>query len=212
MPRQPRYDIANHVYHVINRSNNRVTIFNDESDYLLLEQVLVEAKTKSNIKILAYCNMPNHIHFVLLTTEDKQVSKFMHWFTTTFTQRWHVKHKTIGTGHLFQGRYKSFVVEDTIYLLQLLLYVERNPLRAGLVYKSEEWRWSSLWIREFGTKAQKQLLSIWPIEIPTEHLNAVNELDKVSTISRIRYSVRENLPLTDREIFKRRIGRPKNSA
>lgn len=209
MPRQPRNDIANQIYHVINRANNRVTMFNDESDYLLLEQVLIEAKTRLNIRILAYCNMPNHLHLVLYSTADKQLSKFMHWLTTTFAQRWHVKHKTIGTGHLFQGRYKSFVVEDNKYLLQLLLYVERNPLRANLVLKSEEWRWSSLWVRLFGNETQKKILSDWPIEMPSNYLSIVNELDKPNIISRIRYSVKENLPLTNQEISKRKVGRPK---
>ena len=119
--------------------------------------------------------MPNHFHLVPYPHLDGQLSKFMQWFGTTFTRRWHAKHRTIGTGHLFQGRYKAIMVKDESYLLQLMLYIERNALKAGLVDEAQDWRWSSLWIREHGTLEQKSLLAPWPIEIPNNYLDLVNE-------------------------------------
>jgi len=208
MPRKPRNDVGNEIYHVINRANKRVAIFTTDGDYWLFQNTLAEAQKGFSMRILAYINMPNHLHLVLYPDADGQLSKFMHWFTTTLTQRWHRKHDTTGTGHLFQGRYKSFVVTKEKYLRHLLLYVERNALRANLVQRAESWRWSSLWIRENGTSAQKKLLAEWPIEIQENYLSIINENDDPEIIQRIRASVKESAALDEKYVMKKRGGRP----
>ncbi len=94
--------------------------------------------------------------------EDGALSEFMRWLTVTHTQRWHAHHHSAGTGPLYQGRYKSFPVEDDTYGFTLLRYIERNPLRAGMVAKAEDWRWSSMW-RWMGKECNAELrLSPWP--------------------------------------------------
>jgi putative transposase len=175
MPRQPRTDIKDIVYHVVNRANARLQIFNEESDYCLFENTLDEGIHKFQMRVLAYSIMPNHIHLALYPNVDGQITKFMHWVTMTFTQRYHARHRTVGTGHLFQGRYKSFPFSDNSQCFQLILYIERNALRAGLVERAELWRWSSLWIRTKASKKQKVLLSDIPFEVPGNYLAIVND-------------------------------------
>src|SRR3989344_8620297 len=106
MPRTDRIDLADHIYHIINRANGRLKIFNAKKDYLLFEELLTEAKELTDMRILAYTIMPNHWHLVLSPRKDGDLSIFMHWLSTTHTRRVHVATKTIGAGHLYQGRYK----------------------------------------------------------------------------------------------------------
>jgi putative transposase len=174
MGRALRTDVGGYVYHVLNRANGRAQIFETDKDYQLFESVLEEARDRTEMRILAYEIMPNHWHLVLYPKKDGDVTKFMGWFTLTHTQRVHSNKKTIGHGHLYQGRYKSFLCQDDSYFLQLVRYVERNALRAGLVKKAQDWRWSSVWRREYGTKEQKKLLSQWPVEMPMNYSKLLN--------------------------------------
>jgi len=84
--------------------------------------------------------MPNHWHLVLCTLNDGDLSTFMHKLTNTHTRRVHTITQTVGTGPLYQGRYKSFLVDSNEYLMTVIRYVERNPVRAGLVKFAEDWR------------------------------------------------------------------------
>ena len=194
MPRILRVDVGNLVYHVINRANGRIQIFHKDKDYLLFESVLAEAKELNGMRILAYCIMPNHWHLVLHPRKDGDLQEFMRWLTMTHTQRQHAAHKTAGSGHLYQGRYKSFLVEKNNYFLQLCRYVERNPLRARLVKKAEHWKWSSLWRREKGSDQQKKLLSSWPEDMPEGYLDYVNMREPDEDLQDIRYSVNRGKP------------------
>src|SRR6185436_17517799 len=96
------------------------------------------------IRILKFCLMPNHWHLLLWPYADGDLSRFMHWLCVTHTQRWHRRNGTSGTGHIYQGWYKAFPVESNSHLTTVAKYVERNALRARLVPKAEEWKWSSL--------------------------------------------------------------------
>ena len=124
------------------------------------------------------------------------MSQFMRWITHTHTQRYHAHYKTIGYGHLYQGRYKSFPIEKDNHFLQVCRYIERNPIRAGLVKKAQDWKWSSLWIREYGNEKQKKLLSDWPVEMPIEYLEWVNALDKdeEDKLEKVRYAIKKCCP------------------
>ncbi len=194
MPRTNRIDIGGEIYHIINRANARMKIFDNPKDYQLFENVLSEAKKRTNMRIYAYCIMPNHWHFVVSPEENGDLQKFMGWLTMTHTQRWHAAHNTIGSGHLYQGRYKSFLVQSNEYFLQLCRYVERNPLRAKLVKKGENWKWSSLWRRENGTEQQKKLLNAWPVEIPADYKEWVNTREGGEELKEIRYSINKGKP------------------
>lgn len=131
MGRPLRVDVGGYVYHVLNRASARVTMFEDPVDYRQFEQVLEEAQMRSGMRILAYCLMPNHWHLVLWWPDaDGTLSRFMAWLALTHTQRWHARRGSAGSGHLYQGRYKAFLVEADDHLLAVCRYVERNPLRA----------------------------------------------------------------------------------
>jgi putative transposase len=140
------------VYHVLNRANGRQRLFEHDGDYAAFERVLHEARERVAMRLLAYCVMPNHWHLVLWPYRDGDLSRFLGWLTLTHTQRWHAYRQTVGTGHLYQGRFKSFVVQTDDHLLSVCRYVERNAVRAGLVERAEAWRWSSLWPANAGKR------------------------------------------------------------
>ena len=126
------------VYHVLNRANARMTLFDDDGDYAAFERVLGQACEHGHMRLLAYCVMPNHWHLVVWPRHDGDLSRFMNWLTLTHTQRWHQHRHTVGEGHVYQGRFKSFPVETSEYLLTVCRYVERNPVQAGLVERADE--------------------------------------------------------------------------
>lgn len=194
MGRALRTDVGGYVYHALNRANARAKIFKTDKDYQLFETVVEEAKDRAGMRILSYKIMPNHWHFVLYPEKDGDITKFMGWLTLTHTQRFHSNKKTVGQGHLYQGRYKSFLCQDDHYFLRLVRYVERNALRAGLVKKAQDWRWSSVWRRESGTEKQKGLLDSWPVEMPKNYLKWLNEPQPQSEEDAIRKSIRRGNP------------------
>lgn len=224
MARQPRIDLSGYTYHVINRASGRVPIFQNPRDYLQFEETLFEAKEKADVAIFAYCTMPNHFHFMLSPRRDGEIQKFMGWLTKTHTQRWHVSHNTTGYGHLYQGRYKSFIVNTDAYYLALLKYIEQNPLRSKLVSQAQQWRWGSLYIRHYGTNDQKKILSPWIIKEPNNYLQDINIALPQATIDSIHTSVVKGQPFGEKEwklalIEKlglghtmRGVGRPENGS
>lgn len=143
MGRSPRVDVGNYAYHVINRADGRRMIFNESDEYRHFEMLLKDAVEKFDMRLIAYILMPNHWHLILYPKADGDLSLFMQWLTLTHTQQYHVWKRTTGSGHVYQGRYKSFLMEEDSYLLTAIKYVERNPVRAKLVRKVEAWRWGS---------------------------------------------------------------------
>jgi putative transposase len=223
MPRIKRTNVGGYVYHVLNRANARVQIFDNDEDYKLFENILEEAIEKFNVKILAYCIMPNHFHLVLYPENEGDLSIFMGWVTNTHTRRWHTQKGTVGQGHLYQGRYKSFICQNDNHFLTLVKYVEQNALKAKLVKKAEGWRWSSVWRREYGTIKQKKLLFPWPVSKPKDYLSWLNTILPEEKEEIIERSIIKSNPYgedywLDNTVKKfgleqtlRRVGRPKNS-
>ena len=222
MPRLSRVDVGNNIYHVINRANARVQIFDNDEDYKIFESILEEAVERFGMRLLAYCIMPNHFHLVLYPKKDGDLSRFMGWLTNTHTRRWHTVKKTIGQGHLYQGRYKSFICQKDNYLLTLLRYVEQNAKKANLCKLAQNWKWCSLWRRENGTLKQKKILSEWLIDVPKNYLLFVNQIQKKEEEEIIERSIIKSNPFGDidwaEKIVKKfgieqtlkRVGRPKN--
>jgi putative transposase len=223
MPRVPRVDVGGHVYHVLNRANARAQIFDDAKDYALFEQLLTDGVEEYNVQLLAYCLMPNHWHLVLIPQEDGSLSRFMGWLCNAHTRKWHVAKGTVGQGHLYQGRYKSFLCQEDEHLFTIMRYVERNALKANLVRRAENWQWSSVWRREKGTVNQKQLLSPWPISVPSDYLTILNtpqtqeeeEVLERSVVKGVPYGSEEwTLSMVEKYELQqtmRSVGRPKNS-
>lgn len=194
MGRALRTDVGNEVYHVLNRANARTVLFKTQKEYKLFDTVLLEAKNKFNMRVLAYCIMPNHWHLVVYPKNDGDLSKFMNWLTLTHTQRYHAMSKTIGYGHLYQGRYKSFLCETDGHFIQLVRYVERNALRANLVQRAEEWKWGSAWVRLNGNSNQTKLLSEWPVRMPKDYIKLLNEPQTQKEVEAMRRSVLRGNP------------------
>ena len=222
MPRVYRVDVGEHIYHVLNRANARVQIFDSPKDYEAFEAILEEGVRRYGMRILAYCLMPNHWHLVLYPVNDGDLSKFMSWVTNTHTRRWHCTKGTIGYGHLYQGRYKSFLCQEDSHFLTLVRYVERNALKANLVNRAEKWRWSSIWRRTYGTDKDKALLSLWPLLEPSDYIDLLNKPQTKSEEEAFVRSLAKNVPFGNEswqediigkyglEQVMRNPGRPKN--
>ena len=195
MPRHHRASNADYVYHVLNRGNDRAVIFQKPADYEAFESLLAEARVRVPIRLLSYCLMPNHWHLVLWPREDGQMPRFMEWLTGTHAQRWRIHRKTVGNGHVYQDRYKSFPVQDNNHFFVVCRYVERNALRANLVRRAEEWRWGSLWRRAHG--ADKDFLDAWPTQRPKEWLEWVNRPQTREELAALRTCVQRNRPYGD---------------
>ena len=175
MPRTARIAPGGMVFHVLNRANARARIFGKDADYAAFERVLCETLLRKPMRILGYVVMPNHWHLVLWPEHDGELGAFMQRLTTTHVRRWHLHRKTVGSGHLYQGTYKSFPIEADEHLLTVLHYVERNALRAGLAECAEDWRWSSLWRWQHpGATEDVPPLTNWPIDRPRQWLLQVN--------------------------------------
>jgi len=146
------------------------------------------------MRILAYGLMPNHWHLVLYPRADGDLAQFLRRVTMTHTQRYHAKSQTVGYGHIYQGRYKSLLVESDSHFLALVRYVERNARRAGLVAKAEDWRWSSVHVRRYGDAQKKQTLSAWPVPEPPDYLKWLNHAEGKKEIEKIRQAIQRSRP------------------
>ncbi len=199
MPRTARLAPGGVIFHVLNRANARSTIFQDEADYTAFERVMAATVQQMPIRVLAYCVMPNHWHLVLWPRADGDLGRFMQRLTTTHVRRWHLHRHSVGTGHLYQGTYKSFPVQKDEHLLAVCRYVERNPLRVApenkLVNRAEDWRWSSLW-RWLHPEVCDDVapLYAWPVDRPRNWVWRVNQPESSKELEVLRLSARRGRP------------------
>ena len=204
MGRPLRLALGGYVYHVLNRANGRQAIFQKEGDYAAFERILGQAlEHVPGLRLLAYCLLPNHWHLVVWPRRNGELSDFGHWLTLTHTQRWHAHYHDVGTGHLYQGRFKSFPVAEDEHFLQVCRYVERNALRAGLTRRAEAWRWCSLWQREQKERPEKWLLSDWPVAPPADWCKLVNSPQSEAELEAVRRSLQRGQPYGEEAWAKR---------
>jgi REP-associated tyrosine transposase len=166
-------------------------IFHKPQDYEAFVQLLMVGKQHAQIELFSFCLMPNHWHLVLRPKGDTDLAAYLSWVSNTHVKRYRA-HYADTSGHLYQGRYKSFAVEDDEYLLTLFRYVEANPLRAGKVDKAQDWVWSSL---GFEGRYTLKLLSPWPIDRPRNWTAIVNQALGPKDVQRIRTSIERDRPL-----------------
>lgn len=140
MARGPRVQLRGAIYHVMSRGNRKASIFEDDADCKAFEALLGEASNRYRMRCQSYCLMGNHYHAVL-ESSDVNLSDAMQWLNGVFAQRSNRRHQR--AGHLLQGRFKSVLVGDDIYLRAVNAYVVLNPVKAGLVADPSAWRWSS---------------------------------------------------------------------
>ncbi len=140
MPYRKTFFVKNHYYHIYNRGNNFQNIFFEEKNYRFFLQRLLYFFNE-DVKLIAYCLMPNHYHLLIKIEKDNFLEKAMQRFSTSYTKA--INKQYCRVGHLFQGRYKAKLIPNNEYLLHLSRYIHLNPVRAKLVSKPEEWKHSS---------------------------------------------------------------------
>jgi putative transposase len=193
MPRAARNTPGGYVYHALNRAAARQDLFRKPADYDAFSRVLDEALERCPIRLLAYCLMPTHWHFVLWPERDDQLSEFLRWLTLTHSVRLQAHYHSVGSGHVYQDRFKAFPVEADRHLYTVLRYVERNAQRAGLVQRAEDWQWSSLADRLLGGRAARRL-SPWPVPRPRNWISRVGEPQSEAELAALRLSVNRGRP------------------
>jgi REP element-mobilizing transposase RayT len=154
MGRAWRIEFEGAFYHVMSRGNESRDIFIDDNDRYRFLDVVGEISERFEIDTFAYVLMDNHYH-LLIRTQRANLSKAMQWLGLTYTRRFNNKHSRIG--HLFQGRFKSIIVQNDSYLMQLSCYIHRNPLKAGAVDRLAQFRWSSYPVYAYGKKGPQWL-------------------------------------------------------
>jgi putative transposase len=180
-------------YHVINRGNGRRAVFRKAGDYQAFVDLLGQAVERLPLRLLAYCLMPNHFHLVLWPERDGDLSAGMQWLMTAHVRRYHAHHHT--SGHVWQGRFKAFPIQDDQHLLTVIRYIERNPLRAGLVPQAEAWPWSSL--RAKVDPRAVPVLDPGPVPRPRGWVARVNAPATEAELARLRESVNRGAPFGD---------------
>lgn len=189
MPRRVLRGAADTVFHVMNRGARCALLFETGGDYARFERVLAEAADAVPMRLLTYVVMPNHWHLVLWPATDGALSRYMQWLTRTHVQRWHLANGTTGTGALYQGRYKAIPVQADAHFLTVCRYVERNPVRAGLVDHARAWRWSGAWA---GSDAGRPAVSAWPVPKPNDWPQLLEMPDRDGRL--LRRSLARGLP------------------
>ena len=141
MPRKPRFFLPGYATHVIQRGNNRQPIFWEDGDYRCYLSILGQAREKYGCAIHAYVLMSNHAHLLVTPAEKTSISRMMQYVGRLFVP--YINKKYGRTGTLWEGRFKASIVDNTKYALACYRYIELNPVRAGMVQKSLDYRWSS---------------------------------------------------------------------
>jgi putative transposase len=177
MARHHRITYGGVVYHVCNRGSRKGPLFNSPDEYTAFVRLLADGQARQPMRIIAYCLMPNHWHLLLWPKEDGDLSLYVGWVTNTHAQRFRRGTDTIGQGAVYQSRFQAVGVKDPIHLLDVWRYVERNPVKAGLVQRAEEWNWSSAASQRLGRR--DLVLDDGPVSRPREWLAIVNHVNPV---------------------------------
>ena len=126
MPRTARASAGGLCYHVLNRGNAGSEVFHEPRDYADYIELLCEEVETRNVRLLAYCLLPDHFHMVFWPRKDGDLSRWMQWLSTTHVRRYHGQHQT--SGHIWEGRFRAFPIQPDEHLLTVLRFVEQNPL------------------------------------------------------------------------------------
>ena len=201
MPRIRRCAPDGLAHHIINRGNNRRTVFRKRGDYLAFLRFMSDAQERAPMRVLAYCLMPNHFHMVLWPESVSALSEYMRHLMNAHVRNYHQHYGTCGHGHIWQGRFKNFPICADDHLLRVLRYVEANAVRAKLVRRAEDWSWGSLAV----PRAEVPQLTDSPVSRPQDWLDYVNARSETD-LAAIRNSVQRGAPYGEPE-WQERIAR-----
>ena len=189
MPRVARGLADGLIYHIINRGNGRQQVFHKEQDYRAFLERMEESIRRYSVKLYAHCLLSNHFHLLVSPERADDLSKWMQWFMTSHVRRYHRHYGT--TGHVWQGRFKSFIVQDDSHLITVARYIEGNPVRAAIVPSSIDWPWSSHVDR---VNKKEGMLSRLPVELPENWTKYVDEPMTDNELEKLRRSVNRQTP------------------
>jgi putative transposase len=191
MPRPHRIAATDSPFHVVNRGNDRRTVFAETADYQRFIGLLSDGCERAPISIQAYCIMPNHFHLLLVPRSDAALSAYMHWVTGRYACYFRARTGTNGHGHVFQRRYWSHAVTNVWHYLAVARYVEGNARRARLVARAEDWRWGSLWER---LRGRRRVLDTPLVSLPIDWKELVNAGLTNVELGELRAPVRRGRP------------------
>jgi len=197
MSRTARVAPGGLIYHVYNHGNGRLRIFNRPEEYALFVDLLTESRQACALRLLSFCLMPTHWHLVLWPRRDGDLSAFMRRVSNTHVRRWHQMHRTTGSGHVYQGRYRSFPIQAGPPLWMVMGYVEANALRSNIVRRAEDWAWSALNLRVAGDP--HGLLTDSPANLPADWTQRVNRKLEALELDDLRTSVWRGRPYGSKE-------------
>ena len=194
MPTRPSADHAGPTYHVVNRAAFGQLLYEDFGEYLAYVRLMAWALEQSPIDLFAFCLMPNHVHLLLRTPEEPDMSAFMHRLTMTHALRLRGWRGTSGRGAVYQSRFRASLVANDSYFYRAVRYVERNPVRAKFVERVEDWMWSSA---SPVAMLQGVGLAPWPLPRPQNWQDYVNDVEPQRDLDFMRRRAERREPFAD---------------
>jgi putative transposase len=188
MPRGARDSLGGYGYHVLNRGNGRRTVFHKKGDFEAFIKLLREAGERIDVRLIAFCLLPNHFHLLLWPHRDGDLSAYMMWLTTAHVRRYHQHYHS--SGHVWQGRFRSFPIQEDDHLLTVHRYIERNAVRANLAPRAQDWLWSSAGPMRQGFPA----LTRNPVPHQVDWLQYVNEPQTEAEVEALHECIRRRRP------------------
>ncbi|MGD8580885.1 MAG: transposase, partial [Lysobacterales bacterium] len=152
MPRRTRFCPAGYPVHLIQRGNNRQAIFTCDADLAAYAHWLAEGAEQFGVSVHGWAFMSNHVHLLATPSHHESLSRLMQFLGRLYVR--HFNHTYARSGTLFEGRFRTSVVQEDRYLLTCLRYIELNPVRAGMVREPGAYRWSSFRAHAFGIRAR----------------------------------------------------------
>jgi putative transposase len=179
------------VFHVLNRGVRRSQLFFTPADYEALLRIFCVAAERVAMRVLAVVLMPNHWHLVLWPRKDGDLTAYVGWVSLTHACRWQRAHQTRGLGPVYQGRFKAIPIQTDGHLVTVIRYVERNPVKPGLVSLAQDWPYSSA---SDILIPDRPRLDPWPIARPANWLDRVNAPEPDDELAALRKCVARSAP------------------
>jgi putative transposase len=207
MPRAARFVIPRYPFHITHRGNNKEEIFQSDEDRRRYLYWFEEAKQKYGMRIISYCLMDNHVHYIAIADNELSFARTINAVHMRYAQYFNQKNKRVG--HLWQGRYYSCLL-DNAHLVAAVRYVERNPVRAGMVVKPWEWVWSStaehLESEKKGIISLEDISSYISVSSWREYIDIADQAEDLIEIRKQTYSLRAWAEESFKELIERKYG------